>query len=71
MQEVGDLREALAREVDGLKGEFSDLKSAIKQQIDILGAASAAATACTSSGAVVGSPGMAGTAKLPATPGMY
>ena len=33
MQEIGDLRQALSKEVDELRSEFSDLKAALKQQI--------------------------------------
>jgi len=42
-QEIGDLRQALTKEVDELRSEFSDLKAAIKQQIDVMNSMQAAA----------------------------
>jgi hypothetical protein len=39
LQEIGDLRQALSKEVDELRSEFSDLKSALKQQIAAMSAA--------------------------------
>lgn len=39
LQEIGDLRQALSKEVDELRGEFSDLKAALKQQIAAMNAA--------------------------------
>lgn len=39
LQEIGDLRQALSKEVDELRSEFSDLKSALKQQIAAMNAA--------------------------------
>lgn len=39
VQEIGDLRQALSKEVDELRSEFSDLKAALKQQIAAMNAA--------------------------------
>jgi hypothetical protein len=38
MQEIGQLRQALSSEVDELRGEFADLKAALKQQIAAISA---------------------------------
>lgn len=35
MQEVGDLRKTLNSEVDALRAEFMDLKTALKQQLEL------------------------------------
>jgi hypothetical protein len=35
MQEISDLRRSLNTEVDSLRGEFVDLKAALKQQLDL------------------------------------
>jgi hypothetical protein len=35
LQEVGDLRKTLSSEVEGLRSEFLDLKSALKQQLEL------------------------------------
>lgn len=43
LQEIGDLRQALSKEVDELRSEFGDLKAALKQQITALNAAQQAA----------------------------
>ena len=37
-QEVGDLRSSLQNEVDSLRTEFAELKTALKQQLEILAA---------------------------------
>jgi hypothetical protein len=49
LQEIGDLRQALSREVDELRSEFGDLKAALKQQIEVMNSVQAA-TAAASSG---------------------
>jgi hypothetical protein len=45
VQEIGDLRQALSREVDELRSEFGDLKAALKQQIAAMHAAQQAGNA--------------------------
>lgn len=49
LQEIGELRQALSREVDELRSEFGDLKAALKQQIEVMNSVQAA-TAAASSG---------------------
>lgn len=45
VQEIGDLRQALSKEVDELRSEFGDLKAALKQQIAAMNAAQQAGSA--------------------------
>lgn len=42
LQEITDLKQALTKEVDELRSEFSDLKAALKQQIEIMNSVQAA-----------------------------
>jgi NTP pyrophosphatase (non-canonical NTP hydrolase) len=49
LKEIGELRQALSREVDELRSEFGDLKAALKQQIEVMNSVQAA-TATASSG---------------------
>jgi hypothetical protein len=47
LQEIGELRQALSREVDELRSEFGDLKAALKQQIEVMNSVQAATAAAT------------------------
>ena len=39
------MRQALSKEVDELRGEFGDLKAALKQQIEVMNSVQAATSA--------------------------
>jgi hypothetical protein len=52
LQEVGDLRQALSREVDELRSEFGDLKAALKQQIEVMNSVQAATAAASGNNSV-------------------
>jgi hypothetical protein len=53
-QEIGDLRQALSKEVDELRSEFGDLKAALKQQIAAMNAAQTAGSLESGNDAVGG-----------------
>ena len=51
LQEIADLRQALSKEVDELRCEFSDLRAALKQQIELMNSVQAASEAAAGSSA--------------------